>query len=518
MEQEEIIAGDLDIENDGNNGDGGNNNGNGEEEYDARTEFASVLYSMGVAIKDRDLDSLTTYVESLDTANLNDDESDQLFNTLICLVLLNTTSEEVNDLIRIIVTKWQNDNPEELRYPFLTHCLTIQGLGNDDFDQEQINYVIANAYPEKSYFNYMQDLINGNPKLTSLGMMRLEKIYGEADYDTLLVVFELLNEQEERDEYRNQEADEYISGKIKEVSPYAEIPSWINLGKYEEVPVWLIIKKPKKAISLGTQRFLFEDSIGYEDPYDESSIWDDLTEINEFPEMEEIPEEGTLNKRLYEILEENKEKEKELSITEIPSDEKIVDIITEGFVSLGLTEEDKMVNRRGLEQRIRSLGTAEKKVLLDPYFNSLGKEELGKNTELYRILGPVNSRAGNNLGVSNECSIFGGCRMFTCKEFEKDNFDNGEEINTVGWFRGSCDVCDNRIKEYFHAVRRPLPNGGWVGCYCSWKCTKESNSNPDMISRKIIQIVEENINVIGIQNRLIVERDFDIDAPYVEEE
>lgn len=160
---------------------------------------------------------------------------------------------------------------------------------------------------------------------------------------------------------------------------------------------------------------------------------------------------------------------------------------------------------------------------------------------MFREFGPVNSIytvTNTPLDPNHPCSHNGGCRMFTCTEFEQLHFD-GEEIDvmaideyndhierstyeytpygqsdkvlepititTVGspihridWFRKSCDFCGKRISHKHHAVRQPLIHGGWRGCYCS-DCLKFSVTDPNqaiMVGR-----VLEQLDVIGIRDR-----------------
>lgn len=76
-----------------------------------------------------------------------------------------------------------------------------------------------------------------------------------------------------------------------------------------------------------------------------------------------------------------------------------------------------------------------------------------------RLFGPVNGRR------SCEGSIApGGCRMLTCNCREE-----GE------WFTGKCDYCKSDIRDISHALRLPLVEGSWVGCYCSMDCIVKDN-------------------------------------------
>ena len=45
-----------------------------------------------------------------------------------------------------------------------------------------------------------------------------------------------------------------------------------------------------------------------------------------------------------------------------------------------------------------------------------------------------------------------------------------ENDGKVSWFKGKCDSCRNFILDISHALRFPNRDGGWKGCYCSFKC------------------------------------------------
>lgn len=159
---------------------------------------------------------------------------------------------------------------------------------------------------------------------------------------------------------------------------------------------------------------------------------------------------------------------------------------------------------------------------------------------IFREFGPVNTMYSlSPTETDHPCSKHGGCRMFTCTEFEQ-MFTDGEEIDimaineyndynesivleyipdgqtetiservpvtTVGpllyhydWFRKSCDVCLKPIPHRHYAIRKPLNHGGWSGCYCSFDCLKLRVTDENcaiMVGR-----MKEQLDVIGIRDR-----------------
>ncbi len=100
-----------------------------------------------------------------------------------------------------------------------------------------------------------------------------------------------------------------------------------------------------------------------------------------------------------------------------------------------------------------------------------------------RLCGPANSILGQNC-ISAKNGI-GPCRMFNCMCREYDEDESDDEIITQNsetqnnkfcylWFTGQCDVCHRGIRKYNHSVRFPVDGGGWIGCYCSFKCLRNN--------------------------------------------
>lgn len=142
--------------------------------------------------------------------------------------------------------------------------------------------------------------------------------------------------------------------------------------------------------------------------------------------------------------------------------------------------------------------------------SSIIKIDSFDDTGYFREYGPVNTQYTfhQDLLDNTECSKYGGCRMFLCKEFEIMRTD-GEEIdilaveeqcNIADWFRGSCDKCLKTIPKRCYCVRQPLKHGGWRGCYCSFECMEQdANNDPQVLL--MIGRIKEQLNIIGIRDR-----------------
>ena len=86
---------------------------------------------------------------------------------------------------------------------------------------------------------------------------------------------------------------------------------------------------------------------------------------------------------------------------------------------------------------------------------------LEKSQLLDRLFGPANRRPEADLTRNDQCSIYGGCRMFLCQCFTDED--------DASWFSGYCQICLQKIKYFNWSLRLPRIGGGWSGCYCSFK-------------------------------------------------
>jgi hypothetical protein len=93
--------------------------------------------------------------------------------------------------------------------------------------------------------------------------------------------------------------------------------------------------------------------------------------------------------------------------------------------------------------------------------------------------GPINKR-------SRECSFSqdGQCYMRTCQCHD-------EEYSS--WFSSECQYCDLPISSIKTAWRLPYSRGGWIGCYCSYVCTRhEAEDIKTQILVEILKIYQSS--------------------------
>jgi hypothetical protein len=111
-------------------------------------------------------------------------------------------------------------------------------------------------------------------------------------------------------------------------------------------------------------------------------------------------------------------------------------------------------------------------------------------------------------GVANEifeqdcCGIKGPCRMFYCvcrQDSEYDDTSYTNEITPQEWFVGSCEECGIGIEKFRYALRFPVKDGGWIGCFCGFECMKKSNIRPmDREAEIRIKEIKEFIQKIKV--------------------
>lgn len=110
----------------------------------------------------------------------------------------------------------------------------------------------------------------------------------------------------------------------------------------------------------------------------------------------------------------------------------------------------------------------------------------------FRVWGPEN-RFPDRECIGNP-NTRGGCRMLRCVCHEEES----------EWFTGKCDHCEKKIENMSFAVRYPKEIGGWVGCYCSFRCM--SDYPPEGMEAKEnarVKNLESKLKQIGIMDRSI---------------
>lgn len=150
----------------------------------------------------------------------------------------------------------------------------------------------------------------------------------------------------------------------------------------------------------------------------------------------------------------------------------------------------------------------EEKVLTQEDFNKvlhtvlenskIEEEELVKTLKICGELGKIQctdekkDRVFGMVNPSEEkcCSFNGNCRMLEC-----NCYPGNDENYERSWFTEYCGQCGKSISEFFHAVRIPLENGGWYGCFCSMTCLRKKENDVR------IDTLDVFLSTVGIADR-----------------
>lgn len=129
--------------------------------------------------------------------------------------------------------------------------------------------------------------------------------------------------------------------------------------------------------------------------------------------------------------------------------------------------------------------------------NESKSEEIKYTSSIERIWGPANAVTGRNCHFAP--SRIGPCRMLycSCDEYDPETPDNF--LDNESWFKGSCEACYQKIGNISYAVRKPLIEGTWSGCFCSFSCLLKDITNP--IEKELVGTIEKVIKVYGILDR-----------------
>lgn len=152
------------------------------------------------------------------------------------------------------------------------------------------------------------------------------------------------------------------------------------------------------------------------------------------------------------------------------------------------------------------------------YSSYIDEENVDIDKEMFMRWGPVNTSYEQEIDSENVsfdiCSQNGGCRMFTCKCSQNEDYDYDDDED---WFIGKCQRCNNKIgvktqtreQRKRCALREPLLYGSWSGCFCSFDCINDSIINrygeKEELSAKNIQLmltrmIEIQIKTIGVSS------------------
>lgn len=367
----------------------------------------------------------------------------------------------------IVVRRWIDSNPMEEKMPILTHLLTVTGI------QDRVLAYVIRRY-DSTFIEHLRYLIDSDssPEVGT-ACVKLLAIYGEQSYEVYKEALEILDEQEAIATLSNSVVRNFISDRIREVSPVAEKPKWMLVGEETLVREPIMVKG---IIPLSLE---------------------EVRELEESPLLE-LPSEEDF---LYLLP--------SVNLTRVPRNigtEEAVKLLTDGLDVVGLSLGDQELGKRAIREEYERATEGEKEDLLRPVLETIDRLKLVENKEIARILGPANTVVGADLTLDHVCYKYGGCRMFYCTEFENYDEIGGDILDEEGsdeieWFEGSCDKCLKRIEKKWYAVRKPGVHGGWSGAYCSWSCVRKDIDQPNILLSQIITEFERKISETGVYDR-----------------
>lgn len=223
-------------------------------------------------------------------------------------------------------------------------------------------------------------------------------------------------------------------------------------------------------------------------------------------EGQELTEESDLIEVANDILE-----------TEIVSDIPFDDVdfcakyLTSGLTRFGLEVVDIGETQKVIKEKLSKLTVKQREEYMGSFLSQDMVDKMNENEILLQILGPANPIVnGDFTQVNHVCFKYGGCRMLFCNCYELDTVTNDEDTgsdtpyypNIPQWFKGKCQKCRRVITKRCYAVRRPLPQGGWRGTFCSWNCIHLSGDMDDELSITYADMSEQRINESGITDRV----------------
>jgi len=400
---------------------------------------SQLVLQMAIAnIKNDDISGLSKILKIMPLNKLRDTNT---YYTLLANFLGVCAGYDRPDAVRVILEAWKQTYDDE-KIEFLSTLFMV-----NEIDLPTLSYVVL-LHKDFTYVELMDDLTeeDNSPAVLS-ACSKADKIFGPQPYETYQIV------KKHADELENWVVSDYVTANIEEVAPYQVKPAWVkNYTKGELVP--------------------------------ESELYNVNT--------------GDINIKygLDVNLEYNK------TYITLPSNPEIVELLTEGLSQLGLTTNDEGKMKEYLLSVLETSTEEEKRKLIQPVIDNQIEQQLGGDKWLFQIFGPANPLVDQDLTLPGKSNKYGGCRMFLT-----DVFDYDEEFDYVAdWFTGACETCHLRIKHRWYAVRKPRPHGGWKGVFCGFACVRnsifENEEEPDLLTHELINIFEEQINEIGIQDRL----------------
>jgi hypothetical protein len=396
------------------------------------------------------ISELKNKLQKLTIETIDVESVDQLLQILLTIA----TKSNNTICVPLILTRWSQlitgfDEYEGPVYPILPSLFR-----DNRFPTSLLNFIHQSIKEDVSLVEIAIDIFEGDggPQ-TIYGLERLFSIFGRPDGATYRFLYS------EALDSRNDAALDYISSFQKFYQEPAKKPDWvINPKGDDDEPL-----------------------------YEERELLDVAEQI--------------ANEIMPTDIDDN-----------IDDIEFLTEYLTNGlnYIGLEIDTENKKNTMLKLRKLLESKSPEERKLLLSSFETQERNDKLNSDQQLFYILGPSNPIVGTILiDRSNYCFKFGGCRMYFCNCFDNNKYqDEFKNIpyypNIPTWFQGICDNCGKEILKRIHSVRRPLPGGGWLGCFCSFDCLKNFDNKSvldDEMSKILLRRTEDDLRNVTVWDR-----------------
>jgi hypothetical protein len=398
-----------------------------------------VLGLLQLAMRSNEKDKILLLLSKLPLEDMEDIES----NKILIFCLNAAYAGNAIQAAAIILNEFNKLIPDDAT----SLPLLVRLFGMIDLSDDVLKFLIFNL-KSATYTIAMQDLIYNDANEEFLFTYnRIDLLFGNQSNETYKELYTLALNQE------NTVAIDYFKMKVAVTNDYAPIPKWV---------------------------YNFKD-----------------IEINESEENEEykydvdkLPTHNNLIAQIGEI--------KSIEY-KLPSLDKAINLLTSGLSDLGISDDDVKTAKDKITENYTSSDESKKMELLQPILENMSIYNLKDDLKLFRILGPVNPHYDSDFAANNNhiCYRYGGCRMLTCTCFCITEDD--EPIDD--WFTGFCQTCALKIRNRAHAIRKPMPMGGFSGCFHSVKCMKETLISPDILANLMIDRIHNQMLQYKIQDR-----------------
>lgn len=417
----------------------------------SETQGDLLLDALNDSIIEEDNDLLTSALDEVPYGTLNEDQ----FYTLLINLLHTAAAYQRAMQAQIILKAFEDKDPlRVLNDKFILPLLTSIFLKRQASDA--LLSFLAKSITTMSLFDHLLALTEytQTPAIQD-GCYRLIRAYDDETYNNYLRLLD------EAKRYDNIMMEDFLLDRLQALSPYARVPKHI-----------INVENPEYKKISPDGHLLYDADLQNEDGSAKNVRTEPSSSLN------------------------------------LPSTTEAIRLLTIGLRTAGIDIKKQEESRQILTRRYAIATLEEKYNMLEPILKIEYRKGLETDVEIFRIMGPCNAILDVDLDINHICTKYGGCRMFTCVDFEYwDNEDPDAELGDPEWFTGVCDWCTAKIRNRYYALRRPLLKGGWQGCYCSIGCLKDeieqTYSSQDIMAKLLVEILEAQLTKYGIYDRKI---------------